>query len=504
MGFIIVFFPIKPFWVDEWRIIYNLKTKDAAALWGPLDLMQQFPRMYLQVIKAFTQFFDYSYISLRFPAFALGTLTLLFSYQIMQRLYPTSQIVKYLFILILASSPTFAEYYIQVKQYTMDLFMSVLALWQLLELLRLREPVKTSFVMYLLLCISFLAAPFFSYSYPILAGPIFIISAMQLFIDMPAGATLRKAVYIVKLIFPLLLCMASMGVFYIIDVAQLMKDDGMKIFWQSMMMQHGFDPLHFIYAFYLIFANVGSGLLFEIIYGITGMSAFILAIRQYLAAWRTANNDIAALVRLYAVLLIFIILFLFAIGKLPLGEPRLVCYSVLSIAILIINLIIHLSGKKRWPKVVAGLVVVLYLGSIGNIINKPLKNFSSASYHKKQLIYENVTRAIQLASEKGLPLFVTSSIAFPDQEVINFPLTTIRADILCFPKDFKNTIHFTPFSDMPADWVLKTYPAYKMRLCLPVYAVGDMNSVAACLTKIPGNYRRAVAVYDTGYRVVER
>src|SRR5579872_4873160 len=57
-GFVLVLAQIKPFWIDEWRVIYNLKYKNFIALFGPLDYMQQFPRVYFELIKAFASPFD--------------------------------------------------------------------------------------------------------------------------------------------------------------------------------------------------------------------------------------------------------------------------------------------------------------------------------------------------------------------------------------------------------------------------------------------------------------
>ncbi len=87
-GLLLVAIQIKPFWVDEWRVIYNLKYKNAAAIFGPLDFMQQFPRVYLVLIKLFTSFFDYSYFTLRLPSFLVGTFTIIFSYRLMRKMYP--------------------------------------------------------------------------------------------------------------------------------------------------------------------------------------------------------------------------------------------------------------------------------------------------------------------------------------------------------------------------------------------------------------------------------
>ena len=43
-GLVNTFFFTKPFWIDEWRIIYNLKTRSVPGLWDTLDFLQQFPR----------------------------------------------------------------------------------------------------------------------------------------------------------------------------------------------------------------------------------------------------------------------------------------------------------------------------------------------------------------------------------------------------------------------------------------------------------------------------
>ena len=69
IGTVLVLAQIKPFWVDEWFIIYNLKTKNAAALFGQLEFMQQFPRVYLVLLKSFTSFFNYR-ASLKTPYFS--------------------------------------------------------------------------------------------------------------------------------------------------------------------------------------------------------------------------------------------------------------------------------------------------------------------------------------------------------------------------------------------------------------------------------------------------
>ncbi len=504
IGLVMAVFEVRPFWVDEWRIIYNLKTKGHAALWGPLDFMQQFPRVYLQAMKGITSAFGYSYSSLRLPSFLVGTAALAFCYRLMLKIYPNGNAVRFLFVLILASSHTFVAYFVQCKQYTMDIFLSLVALWQLLQLLQLKVQNGKPLWRYCLLCITFVVSPFFSYSYPILAVPILAIAILQTaaYKPMAAGGP-AKSTFVIKLWLPLLLCLVSMGVFYTLDAAQLMKDNGMKSFWESMMMRNGFSLPHFLQSFYLIFANVGSGLLFGLIFGITGIAAFALAISNYIGNYRVAMHDTGAQLRLYAVLLIGTILLLFVAGRLPIGEPRLNSYSVAAIAILIIYLLETVLKSPKAAKAVVALTVILFLGTIGNIINSPVKSLMSSEHRKTLAIYRVLTAAIQTAQAKGLPLLVTSAAGYPDEKVINFPLSSIRAGVLCFPPGYEASLHFNAPDDMPADWVLKTLPAYKMGGS-PVYAIDNINNASGYLAKIPGNYALAVAVNDTCYKIVAR
>lgn len=160
-GLIMVIAQVKPFWVDEWRVIYNLKYKTPAMLWGPLDFLQQFPRVYLEIIKAFTDLFGYSYIALRLPSWVIGTFTIIFCYRLMNRIYGKNHFNRFLFVMILVSACTFTDYYVQIKQYTMDILLSLAALWQFIEILRLKGEKLTNNRRYFLLCASFLVVPFF-------------------------------------------------------------------------------------------------------------------------------------------------------------------------------------------------------------------------------------------------------------------------------------------------------------------------------------------------------
>src|SRR6478736_700432 len=109
-GLYMVISPVKPFWLDEWFIIHNLKFKTSAALWGELDFMQQFPREYLQVAKAITHAANYSYTSLRILSYLVHIAAILFCYRLSARVYGNN-IYRLFWVAIYVSFPTSLEYF---------------------------------------------------------------------------------------------------------------------------------------------------------------------------------------------------------------------------------------------------------------------------------------------------------------------------------------------------------------------------------------------------------
>ena len=238
-GTILLLFHAKPFWRDEWCIIANVKFKTPQMLWGPLDFVQQFPRVYLQIIKWFTASLDYNYFSLRFPAYFVSTTSLLFSYALMKKIFPSGNPARYLLPLILISDQVFMDYYVQIKHYEMEMLLGLVAIWQLMELIKIPADGIRSKLRYVLLCTGFLVFPFFSYTYPIALCPVFILVFMQGIGIVRKGGTdsVSKQRLMLQWL-PLILCICSIVVFYIIDVSQLMADKNMHMYWDNRLKWH--------------------------------------------------------------------------------------------------------------------------------------------------------------------------------------------------------------------------------------------------------------------------
>ena len=273
-GAILVFAPTKPFRTDEWRIIHNIKFKNYAELWGPLQFTQQFPRVYLQFIKLITSHFGYSYIILRLPSFLVGIATILLCYKLIQKIFTRYSPTGYLFVLLIVSSFTFTEYFVQMKQYTMDIFLSVLAIWQLLELYKIENGSIHISWRYVLLCCSFCAAPFFSYTYPISVSPVLILIFFRGLHLLKSDCNIKQKTVILFLQwFPLLISFVSILIFYKIDVCGIMKDKDMYGYWNYRTISYSSGIMNIIGKIWDFFAHVGSGFVFEIIIGVLGIWA---------------------------------------------------------------------------------------------------------------------------------------------------------------------------------------------------------------------------------------
>lgn len=454
VGIISVTWSVRPFWLDEWFIIWNLKNKDVPQLFGPLDLMQQFPRVYLVLFKIFTSSFGYSYWSLRLPSLLAGISTLLLGYRLSLRLFPDRS-SGYLFVLLIVSSFTYAEYMVQAKQYSVDIFLGVLAIWQLDELWLLMNE-QASLRRYLLLIASFATAPFFSYTYPIVIAPVYLLSGLLLVVGIRKAGNRAAAG---KLLLPLVVGMLSLSVFYIADLRQLMADKSMYGFWSFLL----FDTKHPFASFcrgsYSICSQAGSGDLFMHVFGCTGLLAFGYAVWLLVSRYKGLVVDGALLLPAYACLLITIAICCFVVGKLPLGTSRLNSFALPSVAILIINFIDAISGRFR--RVGHVWFLLLFIALWGNIFIKPINYFTGSEYQQQLAVYRNVESGIRQAQQMHIPIAVSSAIAFPYEANAR-----------------------TSGGDHPETWILTTFPAYDMALHVPVYPMSSLVLLPAGIHKV--------------------
>jgi hypothetical protein len=480
-GAVSVLWEVRPFWVDEWRIIYNLKFKSQEELWGGLAFMQQFPRLYLSLLKLFTAKLHYSYFSLRLPSFLIGSLTMWGVYRLANKLYPGNNYNRFLLVLMLVSCGTFTEYFVQIKQYTMDLFLSVCVLWQLVYLQQAGTGERKNVLGYLLFCAGFLIAPFFSYTYAIAVAPVYAVVLVQNILQWYKGADMKQRLGgILRQWVPLFLCTFSITVFYLKDAYQLGADADMKAYWGHLMMQNGFELDKFLVNVFHLFAQAGAGFLYWWLFGVLGCAAFVYAVFAIVKKLKAGVGELPDMLLLYAVLLPILIMVLYVAGKLPVGEPRLNAFAVPALSVLLIHLLTAMNNGKA-AKVSAVLSVVLLLGLAGNIFSTIIASFTDSKYARRMDIYRHTQTAIIEAEAQKIPVLITPGVAYPYDNTRNLP--------------FDNSV--------PGDWVLMTFPAYNATNNVPVYAIDSMSGLNGYLEQLPANVTSVMVGDGLQYRIVK-
>jgi len=481
IGAVMVIAPIKPFWVDEWFIISSLKTKSSAELMGQLNFMQQFPRIYLELFKSFSSFFNYSYSALRLPSFLVSAATIILSYKVMKKLYGQQVFTRYLFVLLLASSFTFCEYFVEVKQYAMDILLSVVAIWQLIELLNLGAGKIVNIRKYIFLCAGFFIAPFFSYTYPIAIAPAYGIILLQTIGSFKNKGNPTKWKTTLLQWIPLLTSALGIALFYIIDAKQLATDKCMYERWSFLMIDNNHKIFSFLTGCYTLFSQTGAGLLYETIFGILGVSAFILGIVSCIKNYIKKEQSLEVQVRAYCCLLLSLTIILYLFRRLPLGTPRLNAFTTPSIAILIIYIVNRISINFHSDLKRKILPAILYIGLVGNVFTWYINYFTSPRYKKQMAIYTATQKAIGLAQAKKIPILITPGIAYPYEQA------TIDAG-----------------APDPAVWVLKTFPAYDVNAPLPVYAISGLDHTKEYLEHLPPGIQTVLVGDGISFQIYNR
>jgi len=487
------FFPVRPFWNDEWRLIYNLKFKNISQLWGTLDLLQQCPRVYLTMLKKINSSFDYSYTSMRLPALITSVASILFVFYLKRKIFPVSPVYGCLFVLILISSQTFTDYLVQVKQYEMEIFLCLLALWQLMTLLEIcKEGPPGNKYKYLLLCFSFLAAPFFSYTYPIAVTPVFLIIILNSVISLKNDPLKKnKAQFLLSLYLPLAIVSVSILIFYWIDVKQLMADNRMYLSYRRMLGNEKGEN-HFIENFWKLFALVGSGLLYEIIFGILGIASFFYGIYN-LSRIKKRDYTTEDHFKLYGILLLGLTLCLFLSGKLMGSVARLTAFTVPSISILIVSFFRDLKEIYSFPKLADTLATILFIGLFGNIISTCINTFTYPEYHDRIETYWHISQALKQARLSKIPILFTDGVRGVTDGIHGNRIKEYA------PVPGKVSSHtITPEQIAGADTlcaevILKVNPEYKVWDSIPVYLIPDMKWTDVYMNQLPVEFKSAIA-----------
>lgn len=452
-------------------MIANIKFKSAAELWGPLDFTQQFPRVYLQMVKAITSALNYSYAGIRFQSFIIGAAAIGLTWHLARRIFEDRP-ERYLFILVIAGNPMFIDYMGQAKHYEMEMLMGLVAIWQLLEILQLRQRYDTNRLV--LLLASVIVAPFFSYTYPIAIAP-----ALALLSFSALGGERMPVQRRILILSILALSTMAIAAFYIFDAAQVMQDTNMHNFWflKPDYINGGFQKR--TTNTWLFFAKTGAGAVFEYVFGIATVAATLSAL-WHLAKKSSWLRSTHKSLLVYCLLLVAGLIALYFLDKIPLGQAKFTIFAAPALSLILATAMGHwLDGsRKRAPRIITA---VLFAAMAGNIFTAFLQLFTSDDYKLKLQIYQANTNALEVAKRDHLPIVVTPEIGRPDD--ITVPV---------------------PYLSMPdAAGILRTYPTYHAEDSITIVAIKRDPTTADIATALPAHTEKYILSNGKEIKIVD-
>ena len=212
----------KAFWMDEWFIIANIKFRSAASLFGPLDYIQEFPRLYLALVQALVKGLNYAAFSYRLIPFLIQCANVGLVWLIGRRYLYMNRIRRSAFLLLLfLANMTTIFYFTKIKHYTMDIFISLLAFLQYSLLLEWARKPRLDKKFAVILAVG-ASGPFFSYCYEYYVVPIFLVAAFYFLRSIKRG----RPNWLYAL--PILIFIASLALSYQINLKYTLSNGAQR------------------------------------------------------------------------------------------------------------------------------------------------------------------------------------------------------------------------------------------------------------------------------------
>jgi len=417
----------RAFWGDEWAILENIKYRGYRDLFKNLLNYQQFPRVYLTIIKYFSEMFNYNYLSLRTIPFTAQTVNILLSFYICKMIFEDSKYSNqktYCLFLLFLSYPTSLTYYSQVKQYSMEIFLSILAIWQFLKLNSLHGKRLQTTWLYITINIIFLIGPFLSYTYAIVAAPIMLFFIITVVLEYDRHWFSNR--YIIPSVNFSIACLFA----YYIDVRHVLSDPYMSDYWSKHFvylndLKSVINSLYNLYLFLSLHMSADATKysyyinylihVMKIITTILAMVGIVSSLQKILGKKRLRSSEIVSIlafgknmtIHTYFVVLLIITLFLYLIKMLPLGNHRLNCFAVLMLSFFIVEGISYLLTHRAKEAVYFGRAIapMLFLIIVVPIIYWNIHVVKMAKYGDQKQ-YINYSRAIEASYKENVPIML--------------------------------------------------------------------------------------------------
>ncbi len=419
---------IKGFWLDEWFILYNIKFRNYPGLFGNLYYAQQFPRIYLCIVKFISELFNYNYFAIRVLPFTIQIINIFLVYFIIGKIvFPNSKLKSYLFILFFLSFHTTIFYFSQLKAYTMDIFFAFMAIWYFNYLSRDYKTIKIKSLGYIGMLFFIFLGPFFSYTFPIVVTPVLFIFLITFFSEFFKGKLSLKP------LIPIVIFMVALVLNYFTDMKFVLTNKGQyQNFDMYVMQYHSLGTIikslfNIVWIFTSMFFfdkaynTYFLGLLYfvKIIILISAMLGFLLVFYRNFIKWKvqkikyftTISFSNAPGLEIYLLGLFFATLVLYFLKMLPVGTHRINYFCFTFSTYFLITGVFFIISKFNRAKYF--LLAIIIFGSIFPAIQININEIKGSNMDFDQKIYENVGKAVNESQLEHLPIVVFNNEFYP-------------------------------------------------------------------------------------------
>ena len=420
---------LKAFWLDEWFILYNIKYKTYSKLFGNLFYIQQFPRVYLVIIKVLADISNYNYYILRLLPSTIQIVNIFFiAFLVRKIIFPNNENKGLLFILFFLSFQITIFYFTQLKQYTMEMFFSLLAIYYFHYLSKYYNRISIRSGSYILFLVGVFIGSFFSYTFPIVITPLLF----SLFITLIYNFTYKKID--IKAFIPIIVFLISLIINYFTDLQYVLNnkeqysnlDEYIMSYDSTVLLISGLYNIIRLFAYNFIFSPQNYHISFAIILYLIKITIIFLTLVglivktkeqivkmktnkfNYLKSLRFRENPSIAV---YFLLLFILTLVLYFLKILPIGQARINYFSFLFTTYFLITGLFSIINRFKRIKYLM-ITIVLFAIMFQNIRGN-LREFKNKNLLFDQEIYENVGNAIIRAQKNKLPIIVFNNEFYP-------------------------------------------------------------------------------------------
>ena len=390
--------------------------------------MQQFPRVYLSIIKFLSETFNYNYFAIRILPFLIQVINIFLIYFLISKIvFPLNKVKASLFVLFFLSFHTTLFYFSQLKQYTMDMFFTFISIWYFYYLSLYYQKITTKSFGYIAMLVCIFLGPFFSYTFPIVVTPIMI----GLFITFSLELYNKK--FSIKPLLPLAIFILALLLNYYTDLQFVLSDKGQYHNFDMYVMNYSSNSLimksllNIAWLFTSIFffdKSYNSNFLYllyfiKILVLIFSLLGFIILLYKQVVKlkieklwfFKSLSFTNTPGIQLYFLLLLFITLVLYLIKMLPVGTHRINYFCFTYISYFLITGIFFII--KKFDKLKYILLPVVFFAATFPAIRSDICELKNTNLNFDQKIYENVGNAINTAQINSLPIIVSYNEFYP-------------------------------------------------------------------------------------------